>query len=143
MANLKKFMEKVLRKPVSREVILYIFFGVLTTVISFGLYAVLLYLNFGIVLANTISHVAAILFAYITNKIWVFKALDFSIKMIFKEFFKFLSSRVMTYVIETLLLVILVNLLLYNPILSKAFTSVVIIILNYLLSKKIVFKGDA
>ena len=140
MANLKKFIEKVLKKPVLREVILYIFFGILTVVTFFGLYVVLLYLNFGIVLTNTISHAAAILFAYITNKIWVFKKLDFSMSVVFKEFSKFMSGRLALYIVDTILLVILVEVLLYDPIISRIFLLFVVVALNYLVSKVIVFR---
>jgi len=122
-------------------VIFYIIFGVATTIVSFASYILFVrYLDFGIALANTLSHFLAILFAYVTNKIWVFKARDYSAKQIATEFFKFLSSRLLAFVIDTALLILLVDFLHYDPILSKAATSVVVVILNYFMSKMVVFR---
>ena len=116
------------------------FFGILTTVVSFGLYALFLHFGISLILSNTLATFIAILFAYTTNKIWVFKSLNFKNSIILKELFKFLSSRFATYVIDTILLVILVEVLIFNPLWAKVFTSVVVVILNYLLSQRIVFK---
>jgi len=134
---------KLLKPPqaLTREVIFYIIFGVATTIVSFASYILFVrYLDFGIALANTLSHFLAILFAYVTNKIWVFQALDFSAKQITKEFFKFLSGRLATWAIDTLLLLLLVNVLGYDAILSRVFTTVIVVILNYMVSKLLVFK---
>lgn len=135
-----KAIRKLFMKILTREAISYIFVGILTTIIGLVIYQIFLNLNFSIVLANTASTLVAILFAYIANKIWVFRSLQFNPKILFKEFFKFLSSRFITYVIDTILLVVLVNMLSYDPLISKISTSVVIIFLNYVASKKIVFK---
>ena len=129
----------MLKKFINKEIIFYVFFGVLTTVVAFSLYAVFIFFDFGVVWANTLSTFAAILFSYIVNKIWVFKTLNFSIKIIAKELFKFCIGRFFVYVLETSLLVILVDVISFNPILSKAFTAVIVVILNYVTSKKIVF----
>ena len=131
---------KILKKPLTREVVLYVLFGIGTTVIGFASYSLFIYIGLGVAMANTISHFLAITFAFTVNKIWVFRALDFSAKNVAKESFKFLASRFVTYVIDTTLLIILVDVLLYNPIVSKVGTSAIIIALNYLASKKIVFK---
>ena len=123
----------------AHEIVVYVIFGICTTAVGFGTYVLFLHMNFSLALSNTLSHAFAILFAYVTNKIWVFKALNFSAKVVIKEFLKFVSGRVMTYVIETLLLIALVDWLLYDPILSKACTSVLVVILNYVASKKVAF----
>lgn len=128
------------QRLLTREVISYLIFGVLTTVVSLASYALFLHLGIGLIVTNTLSTFLAILFAYVTNKIWVFRALNFEVGAMFIEFFKFLSSRFLTFVIDTILLVFLVDLLLIDPFLAKVFTSVVVVILNYLLSKKAVFK---
>ena len=128
------------QRLLTREVISYLFFGVLTTVVSLTSYALFLHLGIGLIVTNTLSTFLAILFAYVTNKIWVFRALNFEVGAMIVEFFKFLSSRFFTFVIDTVLLIFLVDLLLFDPFLAKVFTSVVVVILNYLLSKKAVFK---
>ena len=137
---LKIFLEKILKKPLANEVIFYMFFGILTTIVGFVSYVLFLSIGFGVIGANTISHILATLFAYVTNKIWVFKKLDFSMGTVFKEFSKFVSGRFVVYVIDTVLLVILVEVLFYDPIISRIFLSFVVVALNYLVSKVIVFR---
>ena len=137
---MKAWLKRFLEKALVREMIIYVCFGILTTIIGFGSYALFIYLGFNVAVSNTLSHVLAILFAYVTNKIWVFKVREYAIKKIVPEFLKFVSSRLLAYVIDTALLVLLVDVLLYNPLLSKAGTSVVVVILNYVMSKIIVFR---
>jgi len=134
-------MRKLFEKFASREVIVYIIFGVLTTIAGFGLYALFLHIGFNVAVSNTLSTFLAILFAYVTNKIWVFNARDYRIRTLTGEFFKFLSSRFVTYVIDTVLLVLLADVFGVNPLIAKAMTSVIVVILNYLISKKLVFKN--
>jgi len=143
MKSIRLFIENILKKPLARELIVYVIFGVLTTAVGFGTYALFLYLGLGVGLSNTLSHFLAIIFAYVTNKIWVFRALDFSGKEVAKEFLKFASSRLVTYVIDTVLLILLVYTLHYDPLLSKVFTSVIVVILNYVASKLMVFRKKA
>lgn len=137
---MKNKFKTIFNNILTYEVFSYIFFGVLTTLIGLIVYKLYLNQGFGVVFANTISTFIAIMFAYTTNKIWVFKSLNFSIKILIREFLTFLSSRFVTFIIDTILLVVLVNLLLYDPLLSKLFTSIVVILLNYIASKKIVFR---
>jgi len=138
-----KSIKQLLEKALVREVIVYGCFGVLTTIVGFGSYALFLHAGFGVALANTLSHLLAILFAYITNKIWVFQARDFTLRQMGKEFLKFLSSRLLALVIDTALLIVLVDFLHYDPILSKAATTVIVVVLNYFMSKMIVFRKKA
>ena len=140
MNTIKRLLEKILKKPLAREMTMYIIFGVLTTIVGFGSYAFFIRIGLEVFPANTLSHLLGILFAYVTNKIWVFQALDFSAKELFKEFFKFLSSRIASFVLETIFLVLLVDVFHYDPIWSKIATTVLVVILNYLLSKIIVFR---
>jgi len=132
--------EKILKKPLTRELVWYVIFGVATTIVGFGSYALFVHFGLGVALANTLSHVLGILFAFGTNKVWVFRALDFSAKRVAIEFIKFVSSRLAALVFETLLLVLLVDVLGYHPIVCKVFTSILVVVLNYVASKKIVFK---
>lgn len=122
------------------EIVSYIFFGVLTTITGISVYWLALNAGIGIVFANTISHAVAITFAYITNKIWVFKSLGFSIKVVAKEYIVFLSGRIAAFILETLLLVALVYMLYFDPLLSRIFTSILVVIINYFISLKLVFK---
>jgi len=124
----------------SREVVVYIIFGVLTTIVGFGTYALFLHMGLNVLWSNTLSTALAIVFAYVTNKIWVFRAMDFKVKELVKEFVRFVSSRLFSFGVDTALLVGLVDFLGYDALVSKAATSVVVVVLNYVTSKLLVFR---
>ena len=131
---------KILKKILSQETIRYIFFGGLTTLISIVIYALCISAGLGVALSNTVSTVIAVSFAFTTNKIWVFDSRDLSRQTTGRELSKFLIGRGATYLIETGLLIFLVDYLGLHPILCKNFTQVLIIVLNYIVSKFIVFR---
>ena len=137
-----KSIISVIEKLMSKESIRYIFFGGLTTVISLAVYTVCIFSGLSVAVSNTISTAIAISFAFCTNKIWVFNSKDLSVKITRKELIKFLAGRGATYVIETGLLIFLVDFMGLHPIICKHFTQVLIIVLNYLVSKFVVFKRD-
>ncbi len=116
----------------------YLFFGVLTTVISVVIYHALTRLNVGVAVANTVSTVVAVLFAFFTNKYYVFKSKEQ--KNLIAELFKFVTARVATYFIETGLLILLVERLLFDSLICKILTTGIVIVLNYFLSKYAVFR---
>ena len=130
----------MLKRFLNQETISYLIVGVLTTGVGFGSYALALYAGFGIVAANTFSHVLAVIFAYITNKAFVFRALDWSIKNILREFGKFGAARIVSYVLETVLLVYLVDILGFDALITRGFTMILVVVGNYIFSKFIVFK---
>ena len=141
--KIKNFFAQLRDKFLNKEIILYLIFGILTTAVGFGAYAIFLHMGLSILVANTISTFIAILFAYATNKIWVFETVAFSVIEVIREFAKFASTRLGSYAVDTLLLILLVEILSYDPMISKAFTSVIVVILNYITSKMLVFnKGD-
>lgn len=127
----------------NKEIINYLIFGVLTTLVSLITYYLLTstILNpsnqIELQIANIISWITCVTFAYITNKIYVFNSKD---KNITKEILKFYSSRLTTLFIDMLLMFILVTKLEFNDKIIKVIIQVIIIILNYILSKLLVFK---
>ena len=128
------------------EIINYLIVGVLTTVVSLVSYYLLVFtvLNpqhpFELQLANIISWLVAVIFAYITNRKYVFKSKNNNIK---KEATKFLGARLITLVMDMLFMFITVTLLKFNDKIMKIISNVIVIILNYLLSKLFVFiKGE-
>ena len=134
--SIKRLIEKLIKSESFR----YLFFGGLTTLISIVVYSACIFAGFGVAISNTISTIIAISFAFCVNKIWVFESRDLSAKTTRKELVKFLAGRGATYVIETSLLVLMVDVMGLHPILSKNFTQVVVIVLNYLVSKFLVFR---
>ena len=137
-----------------KEIIDYLFWGVMTTIVSWGTYAIfslavgMLSDNSVIVsgVANVLSIVCAIAFAYVTNKLWVFGSKSWDNAVVFPELAKFLSARLVTAVVETAGVPALVALGMNGTVfgiegmIAKAVVSVVVIILNYVFSKLFVFK---
>lgn len=124
-----------------KEVLLYLFFGGLTTVISIASYSycdVALHMN--PLVANIISWILAVLFAYVTNKIWVFNAERHGVKEVFLEIINFFGGRLFTLVVEEVILLIFINKLHFNSILVKVAAQFVVVVLNYIISKLIVFR---
>lgn len=124
-----------------KEVILYLFFGVLTTVISFVSYYIcseLLHIHY--LISNIISWIFAVAFAYITNRIWVFESKSTGLKAIFKEMFTFVNCRLLSGIIDMIVMFLLVDSLNINDLYAKLFTQVIVVILNYVFSKLIIFK---
>ena len=123
-----------------RDVITYLFFGVLTTAVD---YLVSFVCHYGLGISPTVSTViawaAAVIFAYLTNKSWVFHSKDWSVKIILPEFAKFVGSRVLSGVLVTVSIKVTVEILGWNFPLMKIVTSVLNIILNYIASKLLVF----
>ena len=123
-----------------KQVLLYIFFGALTTFVSLMTFWVFSYiLKFGIIVSNTLSWVCAVLFAYITNRKWVFASEATTILAIIKEIGAFFGGRFLTYVMEDVILFGFVVLLKMNKMGVKVVATVIVMILNYIISKWFVF----
>lgn len=122
------------------DVISYLFFGALTTVVNYLVYLPCYnWLHLSATASNVIAWAAAVLFAYLTNKPFVFKSHDWSMKTVLPEFTKFLGCRVGSGALETLIIFITVDCLSWNGNLMKLITSVLVVILNYVASKLLVF----
>ena len=138
---MKENLQKILQKFLSREVIMYIIFGVLTTLVN-------LIISFVLVgafkidgsIASAIGIISSILFAYFTNRKWVFNSQAKGFKERLNEFWKFIAGRLVTMVIEQGGVVILYGALNmpFTPV--KLSLTIVVIILNYIFSKFFAFK---
>lgn len=137
MDNIKKQN----RKEDLKELILYTIFGNLTFVISIGSYA-LFNIAFGIneLIANALAWVFAVLFSYVTNKKWVFKAPTPTKTAFFVQMFAFFSGRFMTLIIEEAIIFVFITLLAYPSMWVKLAAQVVVVVLNYVISKLFVFR---
>lgn len=124
-----------------REVISYLFFGVLTTAVNFIVYLpVYNTLGLSASVSNMIAWVVAVVFAYFVNKIYVFRSLDWSRKTVIPELTKFIAARVLSGVLETGILLVTVDILGWNGNIWKFVTQVLVVISNYVFSKLIVFR---
>ena len=135
MSNIKELIIKY------KFIILYGIFGVLTTVINIGVYGVL-YSGLGVsnVISNVIAWVISVLFAFITNKLWVFESKSFNFKLFVKELGSFTVCRVATGVLDLGIMFVGVDLLNGPAIILKVASNIIVIILNYVMSKIFVFK---
>lgn len=135
-------MEKI-RKIIEKywDVLSYLFFGVLTTVVNYLVYLPCYnLLNLSASVSNAIAWVVAVAFAYLTNKPWVFKSHDWSRQTVIPELTKFVGCRVGSGVLETGIIFLTVDLLCWNGNIMKLVTSVLVVILNYIGSKLLVFR---
>ena len=93
-------------------------------------------------IANLFSWILAVVFAYITNRIWVFDNAADGLKGVFREVVSFFGGRVFTLIVEEIILYIGITVLGCNSIATKTVGQIIVIILNYFISKIIVFKAD-
>ena len=123
------------------EILSYLIFGVLTTVVNYLVYLPAYnLLGWSAALSNAVAWVVAVTFAYLTNKPFVFKSHDWSAKTVIPELTKFVGCRVASGAAETLILLLTVDILRWNGNLWKLLTSVLVVILNYIASKLVVFR---
>lgn len=123
------------------DILSYLFFGVLTTVVNYAVYLPCYNLfHLSASLSNVIAWVVAVAFAYLTNKPFVFKSNDWSWKTVGPELVKFVGCRIGSGLVETAIIFVTVDLLRWNGNIWKLVTSVLVVILNYVASKVLVFR---
>ena len=124
-----------------KEIINYLIFGVLTTVVNIVTYAIFARLfHVDEVVSNIIAQIISILFAYVTNKIYVFESKSTKLKDVLREMVSFFGCRIFTAVLDTLLFSFMIKILFMNDLIAKCITQVVVIVLNYVFSKLIIFR---
>lgn len=149
-----------MNKDKIKELVSYLFFGVMTTIVNFGVYFIAdhllgkdLYL-----VSNVIAWVAAVIFAYVTNKLWVFKSKSWAKDVIIKEAVSFVSARLFSLLLEELGLWLMVSVMnmacikvvlfkydtalltITGDVIAKIITQFVVVVTNYFLSKLIIFR---
>lgn len=123
------------------DILSYLFFGGLTTVVNFLIYIPCYnWLGMSAAVSNVIAWAVAVAFAYLTNKPFVFRSHDWSWKTVGPELTKFVSCRVGSGLLETAAIFVTVDLLCWNGNVMKLILAVVVVILNYIASKLLVFK---
>ena len=124
-----------------KTTIMYLIFGFLTMVISIVTFAIFINVGFNEHTSNILSWILAVLFAFITNKIFVFEDKEKEADVVIRQIIKFFLSRVFTLGLEEIIIFVFVTKLNYNAIFIKLITQIVVIVLNYVLSKKIAFNN--
>ena len=137
-----KLIKKIYDKEAMIEIINYIFYGVVATVICVGSFAILIKCtplgntDFGENIANILSIVIATISAYIMNRLFVFKSKEANV---LKEFSKFVAARVFSIGIDILVFFLLATVVRVNEFIVKIINQVIVTILNYIFSKKLIF----
>ncbi len=139
---IKKILSnKIVKKFLTKEVILYVAFGILTTLINIGsFYVMTTFFNIEDNLANNIAIILAVLFAYITNKDLVFHSQADGFGEKFVEFCKFIFGRLVTMFIESIGGSLMFEYLPIPTIISKCLITIIVVILNFFISKFFAFK---
>lgn len=123
------------------DILAYLVFGVLTTVVNYVVYLPCYnILGLSAAVSNVVAWVAAVAFAYLTNKPFVFRSHDWSAKTVVPELSKFVGSRIASGALETAIIFVTVDCLLWNGNIMKLFTSVLVVVINYIASKLLVFR---
>lgn len=143
--------KKFLRNIYLSELFLYLYMGVLTTVVNIVAFEVLRNkfaasggeAGAGWKLAEVLAFIIGVLFAFVTNKIFVFKSLTFDIKKIFAELGGFVGARVVTEAINFGVMWFMIDKNHMNELFTKVVASVIVVILNYIFSKFLIFKGTS
>lgn len=135
-----EFIQKVLKKYQAELV--YLVFGVLTTLVSFGVYIPCYRIFRSALVSNAISWVVAVCFAYLSNKPFVFRSHDWSWRVVGPELFRFALTRVASGAMETGMLYLAVDVLGWNADWCKIIASVFVVIVNYVGSRFLVFKKE-
>lgn len=121
-----------------KEALHYLIFGVLTTLVNWGVFQIFnstFSVNWGY--ANIIAWIASVVFAYVTNRKYVFESKS---PYIIKEFLLFTQFRFLSLLMDMLSMYILIELITITPFISKVITGVLVLVVNYVFSKKIIFK---
>ena len=123
------------------DILAYLVFGVLTTVVNYLVYLPCYnLLEMSAAVSNVIAWAVAVAFAYLTNKPFVFRSHDWSAKTVVPELTKFVGSRIASGALETGIIFLTVDLLAWNGNVMKLVTSVIVVVLNYIASKLLVFR---
>lgn len=124
-----------------KDFILYAIFGVLTTLVNVVVYWLLAHpLGLGTMISTVVAWIAAVLFAYVTNRKWVFHSDAHTTKEIAKEIASFFACRLATGAVDWACMLVFVDILHFHDVLIKVLANILVIILNYVASKLIIFR---
>ena len=123
-----------------REIVSYIFWGVMTTAVNYAAYFLLRNVFLvPLVAGNAAAWAVSVLFAYFVNKLFVFRSKDWAWRVAVRELWQMVASRIFSLGLETGILWLFVEKLLLNEFIVKLAANVLVVIVNYVLSKFIIF----
>ena len=128
---MKNLINKFIEKFFTREVISYLVFGVLTTLVNFVFYWLF---------TEVLGIYFAVIFAYITNKLFVFGSKSWELSIVVKEVLSFGAARILSLLFETGFLTLTVEIFKFPKLIAKIIAAVFVVIINYVASKLFIFK---
>lgn len=135
-------IEKI-KVKLTKEIIMYLIFGTLTTLLNFLVFQYCSkIINLNVLMANIIAWVAGVIFAFITNKLFVFESKSKESKTIFKELTTFTTSRLLTLGLEEIMIFVFITKMGLNSTIIKLIAQFLVVVSNYMLSKIFVFKKE-
>ena len=124
-----------------KDVFFYLVFGVLTTVVNIAVYWISVHiLGTSVMVGTILAWALAVFFAYITNRTMVFHSSATGADEVLKEIVSFFACRIGTGVVDWAIMLIFVTILHFNHMIVKILANIIVIVLNYILSKFVIFK---
>lgn len=125
---------------VSTEIILYLIMGVLTTVVNIVFFYIFIQWNVDYRIATTIAWIVSVIFAYISNKLYVFKSKTATKKAFINEILSFFWFRLLSYFIDLGSMILMVSCMNTNETIAKIIANIIVVAANYCFSKWFIFK---
>ncbi len=125
----------------NKQLVSYLFFGVCTTLINTVSYGVLYeVLDISNVISTVIAWLVAVIFAFVTNKLWVFESRSTAGKDVLPELISFFGCRLATGVLDVVIMFVAVDMMQQNSVIWKLISNVLVIVINYVAGKWVIFK---
>ena len=138
---MKAALKKLFHAFFTKEVLAYIFFGICTTLVNIVVFQVCTaLLRWNWALSNILAWILSVLFAFFTNKLFVFQSKGSGLKRFLWETVTFFGARILSLGVDMVGMWLLLDLLHVNSLLSKILVNVVVIVVNYILSKFVIFR---
>lgn len=133
-------IQKLWSKLVNKETISYLIFGVLTTIINYAVFEICRFAGIHYLIGTVIAWALAVMFAYITNKLFVFESKSWKKEVVVKELTSFVACRIASGLFDLGFMALAVELLSMNESIAKLAANVFVVAANYVFSKLFIFK---
>lgn len=143
MKQVKNIFNLVYSKLLNKETISYLIFGIITTIINIAVYKLCRTINIVYWLSNIIAWVTALIFAFVTNKLYVFESKNMQLDIVFKEAVSFVAARLFSGLCDLGFMIFAVEVIHMNDFIAKIITNVFVVVINYLFSKLFIFKNSS
>lgn len=141
MKKVFRALVRYAKSPQGREQMAYLFFGVLTTLCNYAAYyALTRWLLLGMEAGNAVAWLISVLFAFITNKRFVFQSKSWAPRVALPELGGFFAARALSLLLDTALLILMVRYLHMNDLIAKIPANILVIVFNYVASKWLIFR---